>query len=142
MKKLMMLLPLIVGLISCDGGETTTVNAAEPLKDHVEVIYFHGKQRCATCVAIENETKVVVEQQFADEVNAGTVVFRIVDISDPQNEELADKYEVSWSSLYLISYKNGNETRQNLTDFGFGTARSKPEVFRKGLAEQINAALK
>ena len=142
MKKVMLFLTLIIGLISCNGGEATTANAAESVKDHVEVIYFHGKQRCATCMAIEKEAKAVVEQQFANDVKNGKVVFRTIDISDPKNEGLVNKYEVSWSSLYLTSFKNGKETRQNLTDFGFGNARSKPEVFKKGLAEKINAALK
>lgn len=138
----MLFLTLVIGLISCNGGDATTAKAAEPVKDHVEVIYFHGKQRCATCMAIEKEAKTVVEQQFANEVKNGKVVFRTIDISDPKNESLANKYEVSWSSLYLTSFKNGKETRQNLTKFGFGNARSKPDVFKRGLAEKINAALK
>lgn len=142
MKKVMLFLTLVIGLISCNGGDATTAKAAEPVKDHVEVIYFHGKQRCATCMAIEKEAKTVVEQQFANEVKNGKVVFRTIDISDPKNESLANKYEVSWSSLYLTSFKNGKETRQNLTKFGFGNARSKPDVFKRGLAEKINAALK
>lgn len=138
----MLFLTLIIGLISCNGGDATTANAAEPVKDHVEVIYFHGKQRCATCMAIEKEAKAVVEQQFANDVKNGKVVFRAVDISDPKNEALANRYEVSWSSLYLTSFKNGKETRQNLTEFGFGNARSKPDVFKKGLADKIKVALK
>lgn len=142
MKKVILFLTLIIGLISCNGGEATTANAAEPAKDHVEVIYFHGKQRCATCMAIEKEAKAVVERQFANDVKNGKVVFRTIDISDPKNESLANKYEVSWSSLYLTTFKNGKETRQNLTEFGFGNARSKPDVFKRGLAEKINAALK
>lgn len=142
MKKVMLFLTLMIGLISCNGGDATTANAAEPVKDHVEVIYFHGKQRCATCMAIEKEAKAVVEQQFANDVKNGKVVFRTIDISDPKNESIANKYEVSWSSLYLTTFKNGKETRQNLTEFGFGNARSKPDVFKRGLAEKINAALK
>lgn len=138
----MLFLTLMIGLISCNGDDATTANAAEPVKDHVEVIYFHGKQRCATCMAIEKEAKAVVEQQFANDVKNGKVVFRTIDISDPKNESLANKYEVSWSSLYLTTFKNGKETRQNLTEFGFGNARSKPDVFKRGLAEKINAALK
>lgn len=93
-------------------------------------------------MAIEKEAKAVVEQQFANDVKNEKVVFRAVDISDPKNEALANKYEVSWSSLFLTSFKNGKETRHNLTELGFGNARSKPDVFKKVLAEKINAALK
>ena len=55
-------------------------------KDHVEVLYFHGKQRCATCMAIEKNAKEVVEVQFANELKNGTLVFRTIDISDPKND--------------------------------------------------------
>ena len=84
----------------------------------------------------------MVEHQFANDVKNGKVVFRVIDISDPKNETLANQYEVSWSSLYLTSFKNGKETRQNLTEFGFGNARSKPDVFKQGLTEKIETALK
>lgn len=36
-------------------------------KNYVEVLYFHGKQRCATCIAIEKYAREVVEKDFADE---------------------------------------------------------------------------
>lgn len=32
---------------------------------YVEVLYFHGKQRCATCRAIEKYTKDVVDNDLA-----------------------------------------------------------------------------
>ena len=142
MKKFLFLLTLLAGAVSCSGGGSSTAQAAEPVKDHVEVIYFHGKQRCATCMAIEKEAKALVENRFAEEVKKGKVVFRVIDISDSKNEKMADSYEVSWSSLYVTGFKGGKEKRENLTQFGFGNARSNPERFWKGLAEKINAALK
>ena len=33
----------------------------------VEVVYFHGKQRCITCMAIEKAAREVVEKDFAKE---------------------------------------------------------------------------
>ena len=36
-------------------------------KNYVEVLYFHGKQRCATCIAIEKYAREVVEKDFANE---------------------------------------------------------------------------
>ena len=35
---------------------------------YVEVLYFHGKQRCVTCKAIEKYTREVVYTDFADQV--------------------------------------------------------------------------
>lgn len=142
MKKLLMMLTLMIGLMSCGSNADNSVNAATPVKDRVEVIYFHGKQRCATCMAIEKNAKEAVNAMFADELKNGSVVFKTVDISTPEGEALADKYEVSWSSLYVNKWKGGKETRNDMTKFGFSNARSNPDVFKKGLSEKIRQSLK
>lgn len=136
-----MIFALVIGLMSCGNGENTA-NAKSPEKDRVEVIYFHGKQRCATCMAIEKNTKELVNSMFADKLKNGTVVFKTVDISIPEGEAIADKYEVTWSSLFVNKWKGGKETRNNMTDFGFGNARNNPNGFKKGLAEKIRQSLK
>lgn len=141
MKKLLMIFALIIGLVSCVSGDNTA-DAKSPQKNRVEVIYFHGKQRCATCQAIKKHTKDVITNTFAKELKNGTVVLKIVDISTPQGEKIADKYEVTWSSLFVNKWKNGKETRNNMTDFGFGNARKNPDAFKKGLADKIRQSLK
>lgn len=142
MKKILFILTLMIGLMSCNGGGENTANAKSPAKDRVEVMYFHGKQRCKTCMAIEQNTREVIEKTFANEVKNGTVVFRIIDISTPQGETTADKYEVTWSSLFVNKWKNGKETRNNMTEFGFGSAKNNPEAFKQGLTDKIRQSLK
>lgn len=111
------------------------------VKNHVEVLYFHGKQRCATCMAIESNAKAALAEHFAEQMKSGDVVFRVIDISQKENEALAEKYEVTWSSLLVVKYKDGQETYENLTDFAFGHARKSPEDFKAGVVEAINAML-
>lgn len=130
-------------LFAC-GGRTAKNRETETKlndKDRVEILYFHGKQRCATCMAIEKNARQTVETLFADEAEKGTVVFRSVDISAPENERLADDYEVAWSSLFVNRWRNGKETRENLTEFAFANARTAPDTFRSGLAKKITNAL-
>ncbi len=136
-----MIFVLITGLMSCGSGDNSA-NAKSPEKDRVEVIYFHGKQRCATCMAIEKNAKEVVNTLFANELKNGIVVFKAVDISTPEGEKIADKYEVTWSSLFVNKWNDGKEIRNNLTEFGFGNARKDPNGFKKGLADKIRQSLK
>ena len=86
---------------------------------YVEVLYFHGKQRCVTCKAIEKYTKEVVNADLAELVKNGKLRFKEVDISTPEGEKLAEKYRVSWSSLYVNKWKNGKEERNDMTRFDF-----------------------
>lgn len=109
---------------------------------NVEVIYFHGKQRCPTCRAIEKYTKEVVYNDFAKFVKSGKVRFKEVDISTPQGEKIADKYRVSWSSLYVNGWNNGKEKRNDLTRMGFKYARNNTAQFKTELKKKINQLLK
>ena len=101
--KVILLLTMCLSLFACGNKNTKGSKAQEqqPPKDHVEVLYFHGKQRCITCAAIEKNTKETVETLFADELKDGSLVFKSIDISQSENEEIINKYEVTWSSLFI-----------------------------------------
>ena len=142
MKKELLMIALCVGMVACGNGNAKNESKAEKQmkKDVVEVLYFHGKQRCATCMAIEKNTKELMESTFAEKLKNGELVFKSVDIT--QEETLADKYEVSWSSLFIVDYdKNGKEEATNMTEFAFGNALTNPDNFKKGVAEQISTML-
>ena len=118
------------------------VTAQAQVKERVEVLYFHGKQRCATCMAIEKYAREVVSQDFADEQKSGKVVFKVVDISTTEGMKLAKSYRVTWSSLFINSWKDGKEQRGNVTVFSFKNARNNTEEFKKGVRDKIKEGLK
>ena len=142
MKKVLLTLTLCVGLVvACSGGKTKSVTENQQTRiDAVEVLYFHGAQRCATCMAIEENTKALIESAYAELLKSGKLVFRSVDIT--KDEALAERYEVSWSSLILVGYdKSGKESATNLTEFAFGNARTTPDKFKQGLSDRITEML-
>ena len=144
MKSTLTILLVSLLMLAC-GQQTNAETGNEPakqVKDCVEVIYFHGKQRCVTCRAIEQHTKDVLNAQYAKQMKEGKVILRVIDISKKENEGIAEKYEVTWSSLFLVSHKKGKEKAENLTEFAFGNARSNPDKFKDGLQQRINQALK
>ncbi|MFV0545776.1 MAG: nitrophenyl compound nitroreductase subunit ArsF family protein [Bacteroides sp.] len=108
----------------------------------VEVLYFHGKQRCVTCRSIEKLTQEVLAADFAKEVKSGRIKFKTIDISTSEGEALADTYQVSWSSLYLNLWKGQKETRNDMTAFAFKHAKSNPAAFKKGIKEKLTTLLR
>ncbi len=141
MKKALLTLTLCAGMVACSGSKRESVaENRQTNKDVVEVLYFHGAQRCATCMAIEKSTKALVETAYAEPLKSGKLVFRSVDIT--KEEALAERYEVSWSSLILVDYdKSGKESATNLTEFAFGNARTAPDKFKQGLSARIKEML-
>ena len=106
------------------------------------MIYFHGTQRCVTCRSIEENTKELLESKFAEQLKDNTIVLNVVDFSKPENESLAEKYQVTWSSLFVIKHKGTEEQAENLTDFAFETSKNSPEEFKAEVEKTINEALK
>ena len=140
--KVIILATITMLFVACGHKSTTEKNTEiDNPRNGVEVLYFHGKQRCVTCKAIEQLTLEVLEANFADELKDGTIVFRSIDLSQPENEAIADKYEVTWSSLFVNKWLNGVEIKTNMTDFGFSYAKNQPEVFKKGLKEKLDQIL-
>ena len=118
------------------------VTAQAQVKDRVEVVYFHGKQRCVTCMAIEKYAREVVNQDFAEEQKSGKVVFKVVDISTAEGKKLAKDYRVTWSSLFVNGWKGGKETRNDMTKFAFKNARNNADEFKKGVGGKIKELMK
>lgn len=141
-KLLIALFATIVSVTSFAKGGETLPATTDSKKDVVEVLYFHGKQRCITCKSIEKHTKDVLTAYFADQVKNGKIVFRVIDISQPANEKIAEKYEVTWSSLFINKWKGGKEKVKNMTEFGFSYAKSSPDVFKAGVKKKIEELLK
>lgn len=151
MKNLTLALFMVIAIVSCTNNKQTKATTADENKvqienstsqgDVVQVLYFHGKQRCATCNAIEKETKSLLESKFSDEMGSKKIDFKVIDISLPENQAIADKYEVASSSLLVNDWKNGSESVENLTEFAFANARTNPDAFKKELADKINGLL-
>lgn len=140
--KLFLLAATTLLLVACGSKPTTEQTTdVKAIENGVEVLYFHGKQRCITCNAIERLTREVIEENFAEELKNGTIVFHVIDISQPENEAIADNYEVAFSSLFVTKWINGVSIKTNMTDFAFSYAKNQPEAFKKGLKEKLDEVL-
>jgi hypothetical protein len=71
MKNLFYTLIAAILLISCGNStEKKTETASTDVKqaDRIEVLYFHGAQRCVTCKAIEVNTKALLDSLYSNEI--------------------------------------------------------------------------
>ncbi len=134
MKTKLLSLIICLSALACSGSKSKEENTSQ-IKNGVEVLYFHAKQRCATCMAIEKNTKALLEESFSKEINDSLIVFRSLEISE--NQEIARKHQVSFSSLIIVEVEDGKETPINLTDLAFAKARTSPDTFKDELKATI-----
>ena len=84
MKKLFYLLFSTIILISCGNGAKAKKEAQsteEKQPDHIEVLYFHGAQRCITCRAIEANTVALLDSLYSKEQAGDRIIYKVIDIS-------------------------------------------------------------
>lgn len=142
-KGLLFLFAMFLLLVSCaeKPKNNSQNNSVNEIANGVEVLYFHSKKRCATCNAIEQGTEEVIKQDFQQAIDNGTLIYRTIDISTAEGEALADSYEITWSSLLIVSWHNGEEKIENLTDFAFLYARNDAQRFKSELASLISNSI-
>ena len=139
-KVLFYLLITTLVLISCGNGSKKRNGKKQP--NRIEVLYFHGAQRCITCRAIEANTGALLDSLYSKEKADGRIIYKVIDISKKENEAIADKYEVTWSSLFVNSWIDGKENVNNMTEFGFSNAKNAPDKFKEGIKSKIDELLK
>ena len=111
-------------------------------KTQLDIYYFHRNQRCQTCLSIEENTKNVLDQYYAEELKDGTIVLNIIDYEGDESKDLIEKYKADAPALYLTKVKKGKETNKNLTDFAFDNSLHNADKYKSGLRDKINELLR
>lgn len=124
-------------LSACSGkpaqaGEQTAQTVSDTARAPIEILYFYGKQRCATCRAIEQAVVELTQNELHEAIASEQVHYRAVDWT--QETALAERYEVAWSSLIIDC--NGEIT--NLTEQAFAYARQQPDKLKEEVMKVCN----
>lgn len=126
-----------LSLVACNTQSKESSTSKKVLSEDVQIYYFHNTKRCATCNAVEDETKVALEMYYKDGLEAGTVGFVSLNLEEDEGAEMAQVLHVSGQALLLVK----GESQVNLTNEGFMNARTNPEKFHEILKAQIDNLL-
>jgi len=138
MRRLLTIIAVAVLLINCNGHVKNAVsNQVTDSDAKIEVLLFHGAQRCVTCKAIDTMTQELLDSEYSSELKDGVIVFRNIDCTHKENEELVDKYEVISTSIFL----NVSGAPIDLTIDAFKYARTNPKKFKEILRSHIDKVL-
>jgi hypothetical protein len=73
--------------------------------------YFHNTMRCPTCHKIENFSAEAVQNNFAEELKNGTLVWRVINVDEPENQHYTKDYKLYSKHLIISEVKDGKEAR-------------------------------
>jgi hypothetical protein len=119
---------------------TSTVFGQKATK--LQIVYFHAKNRCPTCISIEENTKKTLNTYFSTQLKDGTIKLQVLDVSEEKNEKMVEKYEADGSGLFLTKVDGKKETTTDFTNFAFSYSRNQAEKFIAGLKAEIDKNLK
>jgi hypothetical protein len=135
MKKLtgLMILMLLSALI-VSGVYVQTQQNVPASKPKLEVLYFHATMRCPTCLAIEDNARKVIQQNFKPLLDNGMIKFEAYNVDEKANKPLVDKYEITFSTLLLVK---SDGTKVDFTGKAFQYALANPAKYESLLNAEI-----
>ena len=105
---LMLILPGSTRAVEKQEKSTGKSDISIPHQDveKVEVLYFHPRIRCVSCNDVEKYAREVTKDEFAKEMKDGKLVFKSLEIDDPEKCK-----DIITSELNSVLYggKNGGE---------------------------------
>jgi hypothetical protein len=135
--KLTFMLLMAVSVSACNAQSSKEQKSVAGDTGELQVYYFHFTKRCATCNAVENETKVALEMYYTDQVKEGNVAFTSLNLEEEDGKKMAEQLKVSGQTLLLVK----GDQMVNLTNEGFMNARNNSGKFHQILKSNIDKML-
>jgi len=139
----------IVLILTCCGCQESQVNTASAssdlngLQDGPAVIayYFHGTRRCFSCITVETNAAQVIEDNFQQQITDGSLKWMPLNMDDPGNKEITEKFDVKTNTLVVAKMVDGNYIGHKKLKKVWQLIDD-PEGFSEYVTDEINAFLK
>ncbi|MDA3954431.1 MAG: nitrophenyl compound nitroreductase subunit ArsF family protein [Bacteroidales bacterium] len=129
------ILPLF---LSCNAQSAENKDQHAAIKpEEINVYYFHFTRRCATCNAVEDKTKEILNELYPAQIENKNIVFMSINLEDENSKEIAKILGVSGQALI---FSKGDQ-KVDLTTVGFMNARSNPDKLKEKIKETVDGLL-
>jgi hypothetical protein len=76
--------------------------------EKIEIYHFHSTRQCNVCKTIGANLDETMERYFLEEVDSGKISYGHINIQDPGNSEITNRYGAVGTSLWIGVYdENG-----------------------------------
>jgi hypothetical protein len=116
-------------------------DTVKKVKCQTIVYYFMTTYRCRSCTFIENATKTAVEQHFADQIKDGSMVFKMINVDEPQHKHYVNTYGLYTKTVILSSVKDGKQLKWKNLDQVWNLI-GQDESFKAYISGEVKAFLK
>ncbi len=96
--------------MSADDSPGVVTDPDAPASEIV-AYYFHGKLRCKTCRTLEAFSEEAITEGFADELAAGELEWRVVNVETPEHKHFVKDFELVAKAVMLVEYRGDEVVR-------------------------------
>jgi hypothetical protein len=89
-------------------AENSTESVSTP---QIIVYYFMTTYRCRSCTFIENTTKAALEQNFGKQLKNGNIVYKGINVDEPENKHYVNKYGLYTKTVIISSVEKEKELK-------------------------------
>jgi hypothetical protein len=122
---------------SCKTGKQDQTATFEMDAGCIQIVLFHMAWRCESCVAVELETKSILEQEYGEALKSGKVRFLSFDFQSENGRNAARQLKASGQTLFIVK----GDSISNLTGPAFLFAHTHPERYRDALIRELDKYL-
>jgi hypothetical protein len=90
--------------------DTERPTPSQPQLPRVIAYYFHGTQRCPTCMKLEAYSRESIERAFQTELRNDVLEWRVVNVDEEENKHFINDYKLYTRSLVIVKLDNGTVT--------------------------------
>lgn len=115
-------------------------HASSTPTEGVVVYQFHRRFRCDACVKLEAAINEGLKTHFPEELKAGRLVYRVMDLDAEGTKEYEKKYDFFYNTVIVVDIENGKETRFKNLEEVWGMVEEKEatiEFIRSHVAEYL-----
>lgn len=143
MKKqfIIFLMGFILSSSAIAAQQTASKTTKQEINAKVEVYYFHGDRRCKTCKAVGAIAKDFLIENYSKEMEARSVYFHDINYDLEENKELAEKMQVSGSSLIVKKSSKTEISTKDLTNLAFMYALTNPQKLKNAIQKEIDSII-
>ena len=113
---------LVIGIFLCSclfpaSPLLAGTDSKEAPESQVVVTYYYTSYRCPTCMKLETYSRQAIEGGFPTEIEEKKVVFRTLNLDEPENSRYVEDYKLVTKSLIVSLNRKGKEIKwKNLPD--------------------------
>lgn len=132
---------IMIFLLPFLGSCNTSVRSETPAFNFdpgcVQIVMFRLEMKCESCIAVETETRSILEEEYSEELTNEEIRFLIYNHQSESGKRAANILSATGQALFVVK----GDSISDLSGIAFIFSQTNPERYHKALRTEIDKFL-